>query len=147
MRIDVIIPVYRGFEETRRCIESVLMHTPETEREVIIVNDASPEAALADYVSNLARYGRVTLLTNAENRGFVASVNRAMALHQDRDVVLLNSDTEVHGDWLGRLAACAARHDDTGTVTAFSNNATIASYPRFCSNKALPEGASLSAMD
>jgi hypothetical protein len=44
------------------------------------------------------------------------SVNEGMALHGDRDVVLLNSDTEVAAGWLDRLAAmraarCRDRHD------------------------------------
>jgi hypothetical protein len=52
-----------------------------------------------------------------------------MALHDDRDVVLLNSDAEVANDWLDRLHACAHGADDIATVTPFSNNATICSYP------------------
>jgi hypothetical protein len=44
-------------------------------------------------------------------------------------VVLLNSDTEVANDWLDRLHACAWRDADIATVTPFSNNATICSYP------------------
>src|SRR5262249_39452413 len=45
------------------------------------------------------------------------------------DVVLLNSDTEVANDWLDRLHACAASDAKIATVTPFSNNATICSYP------------------
>ena len=52
------------------------------------------------------------VLRNPARRGFVGSVNRGMAL-SDRDVVLLNSDTEVTAGWLGKLqeAACSrSRH-------------------------------------
>jgi len=71
----------------------------------------------------------VTLLRNEVNEGFVRSANRGMALHPDRDVVLLNSDAEVANDWLDRLAAAAQSATDIGTATPFSNNATICSYP------------------
>ena len=127
--IDVIVPVYKGYEQTRRCIESVLASRGRCDFELVVVDDASPEAAIPAYLDALAAQGRATLLRNAANQGFVRSVNRGMALHAGRDVVLLNSDTEVAGDWLDRLQACAHRAADIATVTPFSNNATICSYP------------------
>jgi hypothetical protein len=81
------------------------------------------------YLDDLAAQGRIELLKNDRNLGFVRTVNRGLALHPDRDVVLQNSDTEVANDWLDRLQACAYREPDIGTVTPFSNNATICSYP------------------
>jgi GT2 family glycosyltransferase len=44
-------------------------------------------------------------------------------------VVLLNSDTEVANGWLDRLQHAACSAPDVGTVTPFSNNATICTYP------------------
>jgi GT2 family glycosyltransferase len=70
-----------------------------------------------------------------------------MRLHPERDVLLLNSDTEVAGDWLDRIASCAARDPRAGTVTPFSNNATICSYPRFAQSNPLPEGLSAARLD
>ena len=46
-----------------------------------------------------------------------------------RDVVLLNSDTEVPSGWLRRLAAQAYADRRVATVSPLSNNATICSYP------------------
>lgn len=129
MSLDVIIPVYRGVEQTRRCIDSALYSVSGGEAQIIVVDDATPERAIAVYLDELAAAGRITLLRNEANVGFVRSVNRGMALHEDRDVVLLNSDTEVANDWLERLRAAAYREDDIATVTPFSNNATICSYP------------------
>ncbi len=45
------------------------------------------------------------------------------------DVVLLNADTEVPPGWLARLAAHAYAEDGIATVSPWSNNATICSYP------------------
>src|SRR6185437_739986 len=81
------------------------------------------------------------------NLGFVRSVNRGMALHGDRDVVLLNSDTEVANDWLDRLHACARSAADIATVTPFSNNATICSYPFEGWPGAVPGTLGLAALD
>ena len=144
--VDIIIPVYRDLAATRRCLTSVLANTPASAN-VVLVDDASPEPELSAWCDEMATDTRVELLRNATNLGFVASVNRAMALHGDRDVVLLNSDTEVPPGWLQRLQACARQADDVATVTPFSNNATICSYPFFCQSSELPAGLDVAALD
>jgi len=127
--VDVVIPVYKGLDETRRCIESVLAARQAIETRVVVVDDATPEPAIARHLDELAQSGRVTLLRNDANLGFVRSVNRGMDNAAGRDVVLLNSDTEVANDWLDRMRAAAYRDERIATVTPFSNNATICSYP------------------
>lgn len=127
--IDIIIPVFRGLSETRRCIESVLASAVRTGYELVVIEDCSPETDLVDYLQTLSKQGRITLLQNTENVGFVATVNKGMQLHTDRDVLLLNSDTEVADDWLDRLHCAAHLAENIGTVTPFSNSATILSYP------------------
>jgi GT2 family glycosyltransferase len=70
------------------------------------------------------------LLRNERNLGFIGSVNRTLAMQSTHDLVLLNSDTLVFGDWLQRLSAAAYSDSRVGTVTPFSNDGSIASYPR-----------------
>ncbi len=115
--------------------------------EVVVVDDASPEPELSAWLREAAAGGGFTLRVHERNAGFVASVNEGMRLHPDRDVLLLNSDTEVAGDWLDRIAGCAARDPKAGTVTPFSNNATICSFPRFAQSNPLPEGTSAARLD
>ncbi|HLX27650.1 MAG TPA: glycosyltransferase family 2 protein [Casimicrobiaceae bacterium] len=145
--IDVIVPVFRGVAATRRCLESVLANAQRTAMCVVVVDDASPEAEISAYVDALAMNGRVELVRSERNLGFVRAVNLGMAKHPDRDVVLLNSDTEVANDWLDRLAACAARETNIGTVTPFSNQATICSYPFEGWTAGIPGGLGLAALD
>ena len=145
--VDVIIPVYRGMEQTRACLESVLRARSRTPVDVVVVNDASPEADLSAWLRGYAAEHSLTLIENAANLGFVESVNRAMERHPDRDVVLLNNDTEVAGDWLDRLAAAARAAPRIGTVTPFSNDATICSYPLYCQRNPLPAGMAVGAVD
>lgn len=127
--VDVIIPVYRGRQETLACIDSVLKTTAKRAR-VIVVDDATDDAALATALDRLAAGGRITLMRNEQNLGFVRSVNRALAIAAGHDVVLLNSDTLVFEDWLQRLRVAAYSAPRVGTVTPLSNDASIASYPR-----------------
>jgi GT2 family glycosyltransferase/glycosyltransferase involved in cell wall biosynthesis len=147
MAIDIIVPAYRDAALTRRCLESVLNAPCVAKWELVVVDDSSPEPALSAYLAQLAAAGRITLLKNDANMGFVASVNRAMQVHPDRDVVLLNSDAEVHGDWLDRMAACAALRQRVATVTPFSNNGSICSYPRGNAANPLPRDATLADLD
>ena len=89
--VDLIVPVYRGLDETRRCLDSVLAFPQQTPHEIVVVNDCSPEPELSAYLRELAGTGAITLLENLVNTGFVNAVNRGMVLHPDRDVVLLNA--------------------------------------------------------
>jgi GT2 family glycosyltransferase/glycosyltransferase involved in cell wall biosynthesis len=127
-RLAIIIPIYRGVEITQACIHSVLLHRDPADL-LILINDASPDAAMAGMLAPYGGIDNVILLTNGENLGFVRTVNRGMTLAQGTDVVLLNSDTVMHAGGLDELLHVAQAHPEIGTVTAISNNATIFSYP------------------
>jgi GT2 family glycosyltransferase/glycosyltransferase involved in cell wall biosynthesis len=129
--VDVVIPVYGGADATLRCLYTVLAAAVTTPHAVIVIDDASPDEGLTAELRRLAVAGLIELSRNERNLGFVATCNRGMSLHPDRDVVLLNADTEVYGNWLDRLRATALREKKVGTVTPLSTNATICSYPYF----------------
>ena len=63
-----------------------------------------------------------------------------------RDVVLLNSDTEVSAGWLDKLQAAAYSAPKIATVTPLSNSATICSLPEFLEDNLVPEGVSTEMM-
>ena len=145
--IDIIIPVYRGLKDVQDCLNSVYQSKQQTSYELIVIDDCSPEPEVSAYLKEEAQKGQFTLLINEENLGFVATVNRGMQLHLDRDVLLLNSDTIVANDWLDRIYKAAYAEERVGTVTPFSNNATICSYPSFCNDNQLPSNTSLTHLD
>ncbi len=132
--VDVVIPVYNAADDLERCVESVLAHTERRYR-LVLIDDASPDPAVAAYFAalKLRTLPHVVLLRNRRNRGFPGTANRGMRLSR-ADVVLLNSDTVVTDGWLTALARCATSSAGIGTVTPFSNNAEICSFPRFCAN-------------
>ena len=136
VEVDVVVPVYNAVDDLERCVESVLAHT-DCRYRLVLIDDASPDPAVASYFAALAQRAlpQVVLLRNRRNRGFPRTANRGMLLSR-ADVVLLNSDTVVTRGWLSALARCAASSATIGTVTPFSNNAEICSFPRFCVNNA-----------
>lgn len=126
---DVIVPVYRGYAETMACLYSVLANPQQTPFRLLVVNDCSPEPELAAALRDLAAQGLICLIDLPSNRGFVGAVNAGMSANPDRDVILLNSDAEVFGSWLDRMYEILRSDGNIATITPFSNNATICSYP------------------
>jgi glycosyltransferase involved in cell wall biosynthesis len=131
MQADVIVPVYRDTVMTMCCLESVLAHGGAALRSLIVVVDVSPEPDMRDALAKLAGTdGRVQVLHNERNVGFVATCNRGLARRQG-DAVLLNSDTITTPGWLDELAKVAHSDSRTACVSPLSNNATIYSVPNF----------------
>lgn len=128
------MPVYRGYDDTLACLHAVLASANATQFEVVVINDASPEPRLVIALEAIAALGLIDLVHNADNRGFVHSATTGLMRHPQRDVILLNADTVVHGDWIDRLLAHRLGHQKIGTITPWSNNATILSYPFACEN-------------
>ena len=133
--VDVIVPVYGGAIETSACLESILATADNSDGasprfELVVVDDGNPDGELRRMLDGFAADGKITLLRNQRNIGFPASVNLGFDLHSDRDVVVLNSDTVIFPGWLARLREAAYSSPDIGTVTPFSNEASILSYPK-----------------
>jgi GT2 family glycosyltransferase/glycosyltransferase involved in cell wall biosynthesis len=124
--ISIVVPVFAGLDDTLRCLASVRATCPLTE--TIVVNDCSPDAELVARLVALAAEKAIRLLHNRANLGFPAAANRGMAAARRNDVVLLNADTEVYGDWLGRLRAAAYSAEKVGTATPFADEGWIVTY-------------------
>ena len=132
---------------TRRCIDSVLAAGQQRPFDVIVVDDASRDAELSRYLHELAAGGRISLLEQPERQGYTAAVNRALAVHDDRDAVILHSDAVVANDWLDRLAWHAHREAGVGAVVPFASSGSIAGYPRLHAPNPLPDAAGIAASD
>ena len=139
--IDIIVPVYNAPDDVRACVDSVLAHLRPDVR-LVLIDDASPDPRIAGYFAELEQraHPQIVLLRNAQNLGFTGTANRGMQLSR-ADVVLLNSDTIVTAGWLDAIMHCAATDPRIGTITPFSNNAEICSFPRFCEDNPWPPGA------
>jgi GT2 family glycosyltransferase len=144
--VAVVIPVYAGLAETMACLDGVLREAGRGVR-VVVIDDAAPEPALAQALDRLAARRRIVLIRNAINRGFPASANTGLRACAGRDVVLLNSDVLVPAGWLDRLRAAAYAAPDIGSVTPFSNDASIVSYPGSPETSPVPDEAVTARLD
>jgi GT2 family glycosyltransferase/glycosyltransferase involved in cell wall biosynthesis len=144
-KVTVLVPVYGSPARTLACLASVLRGLPKWAT-VLVIDDASPQPELRTALEGLAADRKVRLLRNVANLGFPQTVNRGLA-EAVGDVVLLNSDTLVPLGWLERLRDAAWSAADIGTVTPFSNDATIMSYPSLAGDNKVPDQAETDRLD
>lgn len=148
--VSVILPIYKDVEMTKRCILAAMPGiTSLTNSKLVAINDASPDAGMQAMLLELQQQWPdvLTVLENEVNLGFVKTVNRGMRHASQDDVVFLNSDVIVPADWLVRLTAEAYIRENIGTVTPFSNNATICSFPAFLMENESAFGLSVEQID
>ncbi len=95
--VSIVIPVHGQLAWTLNCLDALLAHETAATVEVIVVDDASPDAT-ARILAGLVRVHRMP-----RNAGFIAACNAGAALARGRYVVLLNNDTRVLPGWLDAL--------------------------------------------
>lgn len=138
-QIDIIIPVYNGYDDLIRCLASIDRHTDMKACRVIAINDCSPDERILPLLRE-HESSRFIVIDNVKNLGFSANVNLGMQSSEENDVILLNSDTQVTAGWVEKLERCAYSRREIGTVTPLSNAATLCSYPVMCQDNPIPEG-------
>lgn len=139
--IDIIVPVYNAYEDLLKCIDSLRKYTDLSFDRLILINDCSPDERIAEYMQSLEK--NIVVISNEKNMGFSNNINMGMKYSDDRDVVLLNSDTIVSRGWVDKIVECAYSKEEIGTVTPMSNSATLCSFPNMCQDNPLPEGIEL----
>jgi GT2 family glycosyltransferase/glycosyltransferase involved in cell wall biosynthesis len=77
---EIILPVHNGLSLLRDCVDAVLAYTPRGVSQLHIVDDASdPVTATWLREQAAAHPGWITLRRQDQNRGFLATCNRALA--------------------------------------------------------------------
>ena len=136
--LAIIMPVHSGFRETQAAVYSVLKAISSDVR-FIVVNDASPEIALTEWLEKLKNERKVELLQHSRNLGFCAAANTGFAQAHKCDVLLLNSDILLPEGAIETLRQAVYSDSAIGTATPFSNEATICSYPDSRAGNTMPD--------
>jgi len=142
----VVVPVFNAHEALDVCLGSLLKTLP-SEASVLLADDASTDPRIPELLVQFRRRAKfeVRISTREANLGFPANCNAAFLETGDSDVLLLNSDTVFTQGALEKIAQCATRDKKIATITPWSNNAEICSYPNFCENNPLPDNIELMA--
>ena len=108
--VSVIIPVHGKLAWTLACLRSIARAGAATPFEVIVVDDASPDAS----AETLRKVAGLRLLGNPENLGFIGSCNAGAAQARGDCLLFLNNDTQVMSGWLDTLHECLIDEPDCG---------------------------------
>ena len=135
--IDIIVPVYNGYEYLSPLFESIYNNT-DLDYNLIVVNDASPDKKVLPLLNKYQKkFGnKMTLINNETNRGFIFSVNTALKTIKNH-CVLVNTDVVLPKNWASKLFTPIYLDKKVASVTPFSNNATIFSLPKMDENELL----------
>ena len=144
--IDIIIPVYNGYEFLTPLFDSIERNTTSAYR-LIVINDCSPDERVKPLLEERLRKHPDAIFINHEiNLGFVKSVNEGRAHTRDH-FLILNTDTEVPKYWMERLMHPIIYRERIATTTPFTNSGQIASFPNFIADNDIFEGMSVDALD
>lgn len=113
--VSVVVVSYNTRQALAVCLESVRRALGGLDVEVIVVDNASWDGS-AEMVAE--RFPEATLIPNRGNVGFGRANNQAFARAHGRYVLMLNPDTELCADALGRLVDFADAHPRAGAVGA-----------------------------
>ncbi len=111
--VSIVIPSFRDAERVSTLVDSIARTVPRGMARIIVADDASgPE-----HLAALRAIPGIEIVAGEQNRGFAANVNRGLRVTDpERDVVILNSDTEAESGWLACLQYASRRGEDIGVV-------------------------------
>ena len=131
-KVAVIILNWNGAELLRRFLPSVVAGTDPALADVIVADNGSTDDSLEVLATEFAD---VKVLKFAENLGFAAGYNKALAETRYEYTVLLNSDVAVRQGWLVPMVRYMDEHADTGAcqpkILSY-NNPTYFEYAGAC---------------
>jgi GT2 family glycosyltransferase len=111
--VSVVVVSWNTRDILRDCLRSVFEQTREVSFKVIVIDNNSGDGS-AEMVRT--EFPAVTLIANAENRGFAAACNQGMKVSLARYTLLLNPDTVILDDAISRCVRYADLHPDVGVV-------------------------------
>jgi len=121
MVFSIVIPLYNNLSYTRKCLQSILLHTPNDPGfEIVVINNGSSDGT-TEYLNAFASdhpKGILRIISNAKNLGFARACNQGAKQAEGSFLVFLNNDTVVHEGWSGALLDELSSHPKTGIVGA-----------------------------
>ena len=113
MKLSIVIPTYNAHEWIEQCLDSIRLHHPACDYEVVVVDDKSTDDTLAIVRE---KFPDVRLFANEKNVGFGKTVNVGLRETRSQYVLVLNNDTWMHEGALDALVNFLDTHADTGIV-------------------------------
>ena len=113
MDLSIVIVNWNTRALLRDCLLSVRQGLGELNAEVWVVDNGSTDGSQAMLAHE---FPKVRLIANPDNRGFAAANNQALKQARGRHVLLLNTDTLVHGSVLPDAVRWLDDHPGVGVL-------------------------------
>lgn len=113
MRISIVIVTYNSRNDIDRCLELLRQHGGSAAREIVIVDNHSPDGTAA---AVRERWPSVPVIDVGANVGFARANNIGVRQTTGELVLFLNPDTEVRPGALDRLVAVLAARPDAAVA-------------------------------
>ncbi|RBW46952.1 glycosyltransferase family 2 protein [Psychromonas sp. B3M02] len=120
---SIVVPIYQpDLTLFKEMVESVLLQRYH-HWQLILVDDASKDQALTDYLSSLMEDKRITVIQRVENGHISQASNDGLAAATGDYIVLLDHDDLLHSDALSAMAE--AIHNSPDTQVLYSDEDKI----------------------
>ena len=113
VKLSIVIPTYNAHEWIEQCLDSIQLHRPASDYEVIVDDDHSSDDTLAIV---RAKFPAVRPFSNEKNLGFGKTVNVGLRASVGAYILVLNNDTWMHAGALDAMVAYLDQHADAGIV-------------------------------
>ncbi|WDP89413.1 MAG: glycosyltransferase family 2 protein [Desulfobacter sp.] len=123
-KTSIIIVSYNNYDETTGpCLESLFDDESNSEFEIIVVDNNSKDNTVEMLKKKALKHTNLSLILNIENRGFAGGNNDGVRRAKGDIVVLLNSDTVVPPNAIGKLSSLLDSNQTWAMLAPVTNEA------------------------
>ncbi len=115
--LSIVVPCLNHFEVTKRCLASIIAHTP-GEFELIIVDDGSDDDTRTLQSEGFTGRIKYQYIRHDTNLGFSKSVNDGIMASSGELIAIFNNDMIVSPMWLDPLIRVLDANNNYGMVTS-----------------------------
>lgn len=115
-KVNIIVLNHNGKDVLRKCLASVF-RVDYPDFEIVVVDNASDDGSIEEAKKD---FSKATFIKNSRNLGFSAGNNIGIRYSLEKQaeyVLLLNSDTEVEKDFLGKLIGLMGSDPKIGVLS------------------------------
>lgn len=127
-KLSIMILSHNDLDLLKRCIDSVEKYVPEGAYEIVVVDNASTEEGVREYLKEKAKSVnyRFKLILNDENSGFPKGCNiGSVCCDRNNDIFYLNNDAILTQNAVLFLRMGLYDNRNVGAVSALSNSASL----------------------
>lgn len=115
MKFSIIIINYQTPELTDQCLRSLEALPNQNEREIILIDNASPDNSV-DYLESRWQ-NKITFIKNETNLGFAGANNQGARQAKGEYLLFLNSDTIINNDIFSRSEEIFNHHPNIAALS------------------------------